>query len=111
MSVQDDNRIIEGAFRRVEEASADERSGPHGWVQWKGTGVCMDVHCSCGEHSHIDAEFAYRVRCPCCGAVYHVSGNVRLVPATEEEAAWKPDSIIDGDASLTVIEAPSLEIE
>jgi len=25
---------------------------PHGWVQWKGTDVCMDVHCACG---HIDA--------------------------------------------------------
>ena len=21
---------------------------PHGWIQWKGTGVCMDVHCKCG---------------------------------------------------------------
>jgi hypothetical protein len=31
---------------------------PHGWIQWKGTNVCMDVYCACGHHSHIDAKFA-----------------------------------------------------
>lgn len=41
----------------------------HGWIQWKGTDVCMDVHCKCGEHSHLDAEFAYYIKCPKCGSI------------------------------------------
>ncbi len=43
---------------------------PHGWIQWKGTEVCMDVHCACGELTHVDAEFAYNVQCPVCLRVY-----------------------------------------
>ena len=43
---------------------------PHGWIQWKGTDVCMDIYCKCGYHSHIDAEFAYHVECPICHTVY-----------------------------------------
>jgi hypothetical protein len=34
-------------------------AGSHGWIQWKGTDVCMDIHCECGTLSHIDGEFAY----------------------------------------------------
>ena len=37
---------------------------PHGWIQWKGTNVCMDIHCKCGMLTHIDADFAYHVKCP-----------------------------------------------
>lgn len=37
--------------------------GPHGWIQWKGTSVCMDVHCACGAHGHVDADFAYTLKC------------------------------------------------
>lgn len=29
--------------------------GPTGFIQWKGTDVCMDVYCKCGYHSHIDS--------------------------------------------------------
>ena len=60
--------------------------GPHGWIQWKGTEVCMDIHCSCGVHSHIDDSFAYFVRCPGCKQVWQVGAHVKLVPATAEEA-------------------------
>lgn len=48
----------------------------HGWVQWKGTSVCMDFHCECGELGHLDAEFAYAVKCGACGALYEMSGFV-----------------------------------
>lgn len=51
---------------------------PHGWIQWKGTDVCMDAYCECGEMFHIDAEFAYAVICPYCEAVYEVNGHVKF---------------------------------
>jgi len=56
---------------------------PHGWVQWKGTDVCMDIHCKCGYHSHIDARFAYHVECPECGTVYACNGHIELIEVTE----------------------------
>lgn len=52
--------------------------GPHGWIQWKGTDVCMDIRCLCGELGHVDAEFAYAVRCKACGRIYEVNGHVKL---------------------------------
>ena len=55
-------------------------SDPHGWIQWKGTEVCMDVHCTCGELTHIDADFCYQVKCCACGQLYQVDPNVRLKP-------------------------------
>lgn len=63
-----------------------KEGSPHGWIQWKGTDVCMDVHCVCGFHSHIDTDFCYWVKCPACEAVYFCNGHIELVPATEEEA-------------------------
>lgn len=55
-------------------------AGPHIWVQWKNTELCADVHCACGHHSHIDANFAYALRCPECGQVYVVGTHVTLYP-------------------------------
>ncbi len=52
---------------------------PHGWIQWKGTDVCMDVHCKCGLHSHIDADFAYYIKCPRCNRVYLNNSHVELI--------------------------------
>lgn len=62
----------------------DVTGAPYGWIQWKGTSACLDFHCSCGAHGHVDAEFCYYVRCGTCGAVYELSGHVearRLGPA------------------------------
>ena len=68
---------------------------PHAWIQWKGTSVCMDVYCACGNHFHIDAEFAYNVKCPSCKLVYMCNGHIELV-ALEQE----PDScVIEGEHS------------
>lgn len=55
---------------------------PHGWVQWKGTNVCMDIHCVCGYLSHIDAAFCYYLECPSCHQIYEVGGDVKLYPLT-----------------------------
>lgn len=59
---------------------------PYGWVQWKGTDVCMDIHCDCGEIGHIHGEFAYYVQCRACGKTYFVNGHVELVLLTADEA-------------------------
>lgn len=80
------------AFERIEQADAEVRAGPHAWIQWKGTTVCMNVRCSCGARGHVDAEFAYRVQCAACDKVWHVSGNVRLVEELPEDRTdgWTP---------------------
>ena len=67
---------------------------PHGWIQWKGTAVCMDIHCKCGQHSHIDAEFAYHVKCPACGTVYLCNGHIELIEMQEQPERC----VIVGDA-------------
>jgi hypothetical protein len=64
---------------------ADRLDGPHGWIQWKGTEVCMDVHCECGHHGHIDGAFAYFYRCPSCDRIWAVGASVRLHALTPEE--------------------------
>lgn len=64
-----------------ERQTRPEPGTSFGWVQWKGTNVCMDVHCEkCGALSHIDAEFAYYIRCPGCGQIWSVSGFVEFIP-------------------------------
>lgn len=57
---------------------------PHGLVQWKGTDVCMDIYCKCGNSSHIDADFAYHVKCPKCGTVYMCNGHIELIELEQE---------------------------
>ena len=64
----------------VQETYKDK---PHGWIQWKGTDVCMDVHCVCGVHSHVDADFLYNVQCPSCGRVYMCNGHIQLIELEE----------------------------
>jgi hypothetical protein len=60
-------------------AIQETREGePHAWIQWKGTDVCMDIHCACGVSSHIDTEFCYTVVCPECGSAYFCNGHIEL---------------------------------
>ncbi len=65
---------------------------PHGWIQWKGTSVCMDVHCKCGTLSHIDADFLYSVKCPDCGTAYSCNGHIELIELEEEPNNCNPAS-------------------
>jgi hypothetical protein len=50
----------------------DKPANPHAFIQWKGTDVCMDFHCACGEHCHFDGDFAYAVQCPHCATVWEM---------------------------------------
>ena len=61
------------------EAQRTYAGEPHGWIQWKGTDVCMDVHCTCGALTHVDGDFVYHVKCVSCGRVYFVNGHVELI--------------------------------
>lgn len=58
----------------------DSLEAPSAWIQWKGTDVCMDIHCSCGELSHVDGEGVYFYECPTCHQKYAVGQNIRLYP-------------------------------
>jgi phage FluMu protein Com len=76
----------------------DEPESPRGWIQWKGTDVCMDIHCSCGKMSHVDAEFAYNIKCPHCGKIFMCNPNIELI---EVECPDKNnDSIINAVGDL-----------
>ncbi len=68
---------------------------PHGWVQWKGTDVCMDVNCKCGEHTHVDGWMAYHVKCLKCGTVYMCNGHIELI-----EIEVEPSNTITADANV-----------
>lgn len=50
------------------------------WVQWKGTMLCADITCACGVGDHIDAQFAYTVKCAGCGQVYTLGSYIELIP-------------------------------
>lgn len=71
----------------VYEAHDPTPNGPHGWIQWKGTDVCMDLHCSCGYHGHVDTDFFYFYECPKCHARYAVAQYVKLIPLSDELVA------------------------
>jgi len=57
-----------------------------GWIQWKGTDVCIDITCECGANGHIDGDFAYQVDCPYCGRKYLLGSNIKLIELTKAEA-------------------------
>jgi len=48
------------------------------FIQWKGTDVCMDWVCDCGELNHEDRDFCYEVQCPKCLKVFAVGSNPKL---------------------------------
>lgn len=56
----------------------------NGWIQFKGSDICMDIRCKCGYSSHIDAGFAYNVQCPSCFIIYMVNGHVELIELETE---------------------------
>lgn len=58
-------------------------SGSYGWIQWKGTNVCIDIHCFCGKLSHVDGDFLYFFECE-CGKRYGLSGYVQMTEIPPE---------------------------
>ncbi len=64
------------------DASIVEPGEGHGSIQWKGTGVCIDIHCRCGHHAHMDVEFLYFYQCPLCLDKFALGCDVRLYALT-----------------------------
>ena len=64
----------------------------HGWIQWKGTDVCVDLHCKCGNHGHFDGDFLYFYECPACHAKYALGQNIKLIPLTAEQITYAEES-------------------
>lgn len=58
----------------------------YAWIQFKGTDLCADMHCSkCGESDHFDGDFCYYWECPNCGQIYELNGHVELIPRNRED--------------------------
>lgn len=59
---------------------------PHGWIQWKGTDLCMDLRCVCGDLTHLDScSFAYLVQCRNCGRIYWPNAHISMTELTGED--------------------------
>lgn len=69
---------------------------PKAFIQWKGTEVCMDVYCPCGEQFHIDDMFVYAVQCPYCEKRLELSCMIELRVMPEEEV-WDGCEIRRGE--------------
>lgn len=68
---------------------------PHGWIQWKGTNVCIDLHCTCGAHIHFDGDFLYNWLCPKCDRLWEMGTHMPMyeVAAERREEVLKEDSV------------------
>lgn len=66
------------------------------FIQWKGTDVCLDFNCPCGAQGHLDAAFAYFVRCPSCDSVYELGTQV-IVKRNDDGRDRALDLKLDGD--------------
>jgi hypothetical protein len=69
-----------------------EGSDAEMFIQWKGTEVCLDFYCPCGVQGHVDADFAYFLRCPACDTTYELGSQV-IVKKFEGEPRMKPIDI------------------
>ena len=51
--------------------------------QHKGTDICMDVQCECGELGHVDGYFVYIYQCPQCMNKYIINHSIKLMPVAD----------------------------
>lgn len=65
-------------------------NAPHpgrAFIQWKGTDVCMDLHCpKCEHHNHYDGMFCYFVQCAKCRTVFEMNCFVAFRPMLAKDA-------------------------
>lgn len=59
------------------------KDGPEGFIQWKGTNACLDLHCKCGHHGHVDDSFVYYYECPKCKTLFALSSRIELIELDE----------------------------
>jgi hypothetical protein len=58
------------------------------FIQYKGTDLCADLYCDCGEHLHVDAYSAYAVKCYECGAIWELPQFVTMTKVKSSQ--WEP---------------------
>lgn len=75
---------IAATFEEAHKIETRQDGKPRGWIQWKGTDVCMDLHCKCGGQFHIDCMFVYGWRCPKCKTIYMCNAHVEMIEVTAE---------------------------
>jgi hypothetical protein len=80
-------------YRAIYNHDFDTAGLSSGWIQWKGTNVCIDLHCICGYHGHVDAEFFYRYECVGCGRKFAVGQNIKLIELTPDLIDERDDFI------------------
>lgn len=71
----------------LEEANKlfDNHNNASGFIQWKGTDVCLDFHCpKCCTHNHYDDYFAYTIQCGGCKTNFALSPKVEVVELTDD---------------------------
>ena len=54
-------------------------------IQWKGTDVCLDFHCECGNSFHVDGYFAYSLRCINCEKIWKLGSEVSVTELTDRD--------------------------
>lgn len=69
----------------IDRDSATFNGKPHAWIQYKWTDLCADIRCSCGVLTHVDADFAYQVKCGACGKLWALSMTVEMYAESEVE--------------------------
>jgi hypothetical protein len=72
-------------YQEAWDSQETYKGKPHGWIQWKGTDVCIDIHCQCGELSHFDGEFMYVIQCPYCHRKYMANGHIQLIEIEDHQ--------------------------
>ena len=68
---------VEARFN--EDFSEFDDDQTHVFIQYKGTDICLDFHCSCGTDGHFDGDFAYALRCAGCGKTFAMPHSIELV--------------------------------
>ncbi len=67
---------------------------PYLWIQWKGTDVCCDIHCACGESLHYDGDFLYYFICGHCNQRYETGSHVAIYPVAADPTREDMDPIL-----------------
>ncbi len=72
-------------FEDIYSKDSNVENSTHGWIQWKGTNVCMDIYCTCGHFGHIDIDFFYAYECPKCHRKFAVGQNIKFIELNNEQ--------------------------
>jgi hypothetical protein len=72
---------------------AKQQLGPYASIHWNATTISMDVHCECGQTTHIKADFCYHLKCVKCGRVYECDPRIQLHKLSfEPRGTWPTES-------------------